>query len=80
MNGCASIGYQSIFTRVASFYDWINKVINQVNHTTLAISKTTIVLTTTKTFQPNNGLMSTYIQKPYMLTFKILLVLITLLQ
>ncbi|CAF3834470.1 unnamed protein product [Rotaria sordida] len=49
INDCASVDYQSVFTRLAAFYDWIEEVVNQRNITTLASSKTTTTSTAINT-------------------------------
>ncbi|CAF2704863.1 unnamed protein product [Rotaria sp. Silwood2] len=49
MNDCTSVGYQSVFTRLASFYDWIEGIVNQRNITTLPSSKTTTTPTAINT-------------------------------
>ncbi|CAF3510751.1 unnamed protein product [Rotaria socialis] len=55
MNGCASVGYQSVFTRLAAFYDWIEEVINQSNATTLSSFKTSTAPTTSNTTTFSNN-------------------------
>ncbi|CAF4369257.1 unnamed protein product [Rotaria socialis] len=55
MNGCASVGYQSVFTRLAAFYDWIEEVINQSNVTTLSSIRTSTVPTTSNTTTFSNN-------------------------
>ncbi|CAF3227069.1 unnamed protein product [Rotaria sp. Silwood2] len=49
MNGCASVGYQSVFTRLVSFYDWIEEVINRRNITISTSTKTTTTSTKSST-------------------------------
>ncbi|CAF4135531.1 unnamed protein product [Rotaria sp. Silwood2] len=49
MNGCASVGYQSVFTRLAAFYDWIEEIVNQMNITISTSAKTTTTPSTSST-------------------------------
>ncbi|CAF4865195.1 unnamed protein product [Rotaria sp. Silwood1] len=49
MNGCASIGYQSVFTRLTAFYDWIEEIVNRRNITTSTSTETPNTLTTSRT-------------------------------